>query len=79
MRFVFSHPCKFCSSEITGRIEQMTETPFSAKIYESTLSIWHGTRVTPYYGRAQGLVVLVDTYQTMHLIRDTNGCYFRRP
>ena len=73
--FVFFYPCQFCSSEVTGRIEQMTQTLFFAKTLESLLAIRHSTRIAPYDRRTQRTQFLIHTHQSVHLIRDTYRCH----
>ena len=70
---IFLYPSQLGCSKVTWRVQQMTQTLVSAQVLESLLTIRHSTRVTPDDCRAQSLQILIHTYQTVHLVRDTDS------
>ena len=73
LRLVLLHPCQLGGREVAWRVQQMTEALVGTEVVESLLTIGHGTRVAPDDTRTEHLLVLVDTYQTVHLVGNTDG------
>ena len=73
IRLIFLYPSQLCCCEITRRVQQMAQAFFCTQLFESFLTIGYCTRVTPDNCRTQCLQILVYTYQTVHLIRNTNS------
>ena len=72
-RLVIFNPCQFGGSEVAGRVEQMVQAKLFAQSVKRFGTIGHSTRIAPDDSRAQHLLMLIDTYQAVHLVRDANG------
>ena len=72
-RLVFFHPFQFGCRKIARRVQEMGKAFLSPNVMKSLVAVWHGPRVTPDNGRAQNILLPVNAYETVHLIRNSNS------
>ena len=71
---VLLNPCQFCCGEVTWRVQQVRQALIATQLLKSLLAIRNSTWITPDNWGTERLQVLVHANQSMHLIRDSDGC-----
>ncbi len=71
------YPLEFGSSKVPREVEKVFVAIFLSQLPGKLVAGFHGTTVAPYDRVPQCVSILVNAYQTMHLISDTNGANSR--